>query len=183
MLLGHFRSIGDAVHGAGGSVDEAADALGDRGLHHRLEAIVVDGLAEAWIELEAGIIGDAGEVDDGITALERLGEAGDVAQVAGNHLQLGMLGQAFGAEEHDVVDDDLIAGVEELGNEDAADITGTAGDEDFLEHINLPNGEGQQGSWSLRATRNDAAVVARHQAARRTSSGASREKPEALASL
>ena len=38
------------------------------------------------------------------------------------------------AEVHDVVDGDLVAEVEQLGRQQAADVAGAAGDENVLEH-------------------------------------------------
>ena len=51
-------------------------------LHQRPEAVVVDRLAEVRIELEGRIVGDAGQMDDGIAARQARADGGRVAQVA-----------------------------------------------------------------------------------------------------
>ncbi|CAB4699595.1 unannotated protein [freshwater metagenome] len=134
MILRHVGMVRDPVHGAGGRVDEALHAGLLGGDHHRLESVEVDRGREALVELEARVVGDARQVDDGLDSLERLGELGGIADVSFDHLQVRIaLRQELVPEIHDVVGSYLVAEVEQLGYEQAADIAGGAGDEDVVE--------------------------------------------------
>ena len=73
VIFGDVGRIGHAIDRARRAVDEALHAGLLRGDHDRLEAVVVDGLGQLLVELEARIVGDAGKMQHGVLAFERLG--------------------------------------------------------------------------------------------------------------
>src|SRR5439155_19331757 len=81
VFLGDLWSVANAVDRTRSGVDEPAHAGGSTRLNHRLEAVVVDRPAERRIQLEAGIIGDAGEMDDRVVPGAGAGELRGVAAV------------------------------------------------------------------------------------------------------
>ena len=66
QILGNILFLLDPIHTGGGGVDETLNAtvLGD--IHKRHEGIVIDRAAQTGIELEAGVVGNAGEVNNSI---------------------------------------------------------------------------------------------------------------------
>ena len=128
MVLGHVGRVADAVDRARRAVDEALHAGRFGREHHRLEAIVVDGLGQLLVELEARIVRDAGEMQDGVLTLQRLGQPRRVADVALDHAQVRAVRQPA-AEIERVVDGDVIALGQQPRRQHVADITGAAGDE------------------------------------------------------
>ena len=75
-------------HARGGRVDELPHTHLPRLRHQRLEAVVVDGAAQRRVQLEAGIVRDAGEVDHRVHVPEALLDRHRVAQVALDQLEL-----------------------------------------------------------------------------------------------
>src|SRR5207244_3618265 len=86
--------------------------------------------AETFVEIEARIVRDARQVNDGVHPFERARERRNVADVATVDRQTWMiLREPFVPEQHPVVHDDLVALRQELRNEDAAFVPGSAGHE------------------------------------------------------
>ena len=116
-VFGDLLLFLDAVDAAGGRIDEALDAvtLGAIGELHRRKAADFPG--QLRIEIAAGIVGDARQMDDRIDAgqIDFIG----VAYVALDDGEIRMRLEEI-AEPHDVECDDLVAGLEQLGNENAA---------------------------------------------------------------
>ena len=88
------------------------------------------------IEIAAGIVGDAREMNDGVDAgqIDRIG----VANVALDHGEIGMRLEEI-AEPHDVERHDLVARLEQLGNEHAALVAAGAGHENLHRRIPYPD--------------------------------------------
>src|SRR5215471_7373475 len=66
QVLGHVGGIAHPIDRARGAVHEPLHARLPGRDHDRLEAIVVDGLRQLLVELEARVVGDAGEMEDGV---------------------------------------------------------------------------------------------------------------------
>src|SRR5258708_19750759 len=86
MVLADLRRRGDAIDRARRRVGAAPDTLLLRGDHQRLEAVEVDRLAEALVQLEARVVRDAGAVDAGVHAPEILLELRGITHIAPPHL-------------------------------------------------------------------------------------------------
>jgi hypothetical protein len=128
-VLGHVAGL-DAVDRGRRGVDEPFDPGGLGGAHKGAEGVQVDGLAQGRVQLERRVVGDAGQVDDGVAALKRLRNRGRVADVGLDAAQAGMMGdlpQHVFAIEEQVEDGDGVACLQQCGGQDAADIAGAAG--------------------------------------------------------
>jgi hypothetical protein len=62
-------------------------------------------------------------------SFERARKILGIANIALHHLDLRMRRQPLGAEQHQVVNNDPVAGLKELGNQDAALVAGAASHE------------------------------------------------------
>ena len=115
MIFGYIRAVGDAVDRTRRRVNEATDAGFLGGDDRRLEGVEVDGRAELLIKLEACVVGNASKIDDLVLAFQRCRELLCIADVAGNDFQPGIiLGQKPVAKKHDVIDGDLVPGIQQL---------------------------------------------------------------------
>src|SRR4029077_10397707 len=87
MLLRDVLAVADSVDAGGRRVDKTPHAtlLGNR--NEGGERIVVDRFAERRIQLEAGIVGDARQVDDGVAPREDPPEQRLIADVPFNFLE------------------------------------------------------------------------------------------------
>jgi hypothetical protein len=132
MVLGHVRRVADPVDAGGRGVDEPPHAHMPRLRHQRLEAVVVDGAAQRRVQLEAGIVRDAGEVDHRVHSPEALLDRHRVAQVPLDQLEGGMTRQHVLAEEEEVDHADPVAPIQQLGHQDGADVAAAAGDQHRL---------------------------------------------------
>src|SRR5262245_8953073 len=130
MVLGHVGRVANSIHARCRSIDEAPDAAPARDVNEWLEAIVVDGPAQARVQLEARIVGDAGEVDHGIHSAHDPRDERLIANVSLDGLQRRIHRQDVVAEEEEVDDADPIAGGEQLRYQDCAHIARTACDQD-----------------------------------------------------
>jgi hypothetical protein len=92
QVLGDLDALLDAIDRRGRGVDEALDPGRLGGAHQGPEGVVVDRLAKARVELEGGIVGDAGQMDHAVAAGERITHYVGVAQVAAHLPESGMLG-------------------------------------------------------------------------------------------
>src|SRR5262249_49959833 len=105
--------------------------------HEGLETIVVDGLRELLIELEACVVGDAGEMKDGVLTDKRLGELGRVADVALDDPQMGRIGQP--APKKNLVKTRKVAPLEKQPwGEEIPNIASTAGNQHILHSERTP---------------------------------------------
>ncbi len=136
QILGHLDTFLDAVDGGRRRVDEALDADALGGAHQGHEGIEVDGPSEFGVELEGGIVRDAGKVNDGIAALERLLDHLAVANVALDLAQPGVAAaflQDIFAVHVEIEDGHLVSRVEELRNQHRADIAGATGHQNTIQ--------------------------------------------------
>src|SRR4029450_5289385 len=157
QILGHLDAVLDAVDGGRRGIDEALDLGSLGGAHQRREGVEIDRPGEIGIELERRVVGDAGEMDDGVAALQRLLDHLGVADVA---LDLAQRGTARALQDvlavHvEVQHGHLVAGRDELGHEHRADIACAAGHQHAVEvGVLLVSTHGSANAWVLRA-RND----------------------------
>ena len=128
VVFGHVRRVADAINRAAGDVDEALHARQFAGLHQRLETFVIDGTAQRRIEIEAGIIGNAGHVNDIRHPVEAPGIQFGVANVAADNLQIRMARQRLRAEQHQIVNHNLATRFEQLRHQHATFVSRTASD-------------------------------------------------------
>ncbi len=139
VLLGHVGLVADTIDARRGGIDEAPHAARPGDGHQRLERVVVDRFAEAGVELEAGIVRDAGQVDDGVDVSQRRPEELLVADVAANLLETRRpLGEDVVAEQVQVKNLDPIAAGEEFRHEHCPDVAGAPGHQDrsnVLRHV------------------------------------------------
>src|SRR5690348_617273 len=131
MVLGDVGRIADAVDARRRGVDEAPHPRVASRHNQRFEALVVDRPAQRRIQLEAGIVRDAGQVDDVTGAAHRLRDHGTVADVAFDALEGTIAGgQHVVPEEEEVEDTYAMSAREKLWNEHRADIARPSGDDD-----------------------------------------------------
>ena len=134
MVLGDVGLVGHAVDRARRGVDEALHPglLGRE--HHRLEGVEVDRGGQILVELEARVVRDAGEIDDGVMARHRRREFGGVADIAVDDAQVRVVSrQELVAEEHDVVHRDLVTARKQLRHETRPAIARTARHQHLVE--------------------------------------------------
>ena len=107
----------DAVDAARRRIDEALDTLapGPVGELHGGEAADFPG--QLGIEIAAGIVGDARQMNDRVDAVKV--DLIRIAHVAPDDREVGMRLEEI-AEPHDVEGDDLVAGLQQLRHENAA---------------------------------------------------------------
>ena len=130
MVFGDIGRVADAVHARRRRVHEAPHPGVARRHHQRLEALVVDRPAQGGVQLEARIVGDAGQVDDGVGAAHRLRHHGAVTDVALHALERPVPGgQDVVAEEEEVQHTHPMAARQQLWNEDCAHVARTARDD------------------------------------------------------
>ncbi len=111
-------------------MDEARDTGGLGGLGHADGRLVVDVVGAARVEVAQRVVRDAGQVDDGVEALEVLGF--DIADVEGQRLAVEHGRVEIAAAKEAVVEaDDFVPCALEERDEYAADVAFMAGDEDF----------------------------------------------------
>ena len=135
QLLGNVLLVLDPVHARAGGVDESPDPLVLRDLHEGREGVVIDGLAQDRIELEARIVRDAGEVDHRVHPRELALEQPAVTNVPSDLTQTGMpLDRVEDMLPEDVQIDHghPVPGGEELRHQHGSDVSGPAGDQDML---------------------------------------------------
>ena len=135
FLVGNNAVRLETVDAAGGRQDVALHAglLGQfRAAHPRL---VIDGPGHVLEQFAAGIVGDGGQIDDGIDT----GEIGNrqAAYVLADHLQVRMGLQEFVTEKEPVDRTHGIALLEQHRNQGSADITAGAGDHHTLHNLFL----------------------------------------------
>jgi len=88
------------------------------------------------VELETRVVGDAGKTDERVMARSGRGEMRGIANVTLDHAKIGMaLRQKRVAEEHRIVDGDLVALIKQLGHQQTSTITRAAGDQNAIEEF------------------------------------------------
>src|SRR5262249_55028581 len=115
-------------------VDEPPDALRLARLRHDLGALGVDLLVGPRVELRGGVVRQTGEMQDRVAVLERGRVEGP--DVSLDELDLvAHLGEALVAEVELVEHADGFALVEQLPDRDAADVAGSACDENHASSL------------------------------------------------
>jgi len=138
QVFGDILLLLHAIDAGGRGVDESADAAVLSDIDKRQEGFVIDRAAKGWIELEAGVVRDAGEMNDGIAARQRFFEERGIAQISFEEFQIQAMGGNDAVEDllavnEEIEDADFIAGFEQQRDEHGADIAASAGDEDGVE--------------------------------------------------
>ena len=120
---------------------------------------MVDGEGDLGREVAERVVGERGEVDDGVEAVEVLG--GDVADVGLAGGQLGDVAERVVGEQARVEPDRLVAGRLQQRGQDGADVAVVAGDEDLHSTRSaisrasaseeVAAGEGALRTWSARS--------------------------------
>ena len=126
-MSGRRSLLLDAVHARRRGVDEAAHALVLRDLHEGQERVVVDRLAQLRVQLEARVVGDAGQVDDRVDT----GQSPSLQQPAVPDVSpdLAEARMATDSLEHlvtenvQVQDGDPVTPGEQLGDQDGPDMS------------------------------------------------------------
>ena len=98
VVFGDVRRVRHAIDGAGAGIDEALHATGFGGFHHRFETIEIDGFGEFFVQFEAGVVRDAGQVQDGIHAPEGVGQALGIADIGFDDFKARMGGEVVAVE-------------------------------------------------------------------------------------
>ncbi len=135
MFLGHVGRVAHAINAAGAGENEPPHAGLFANPHQRQERFVVHRMAQRRVELDAGIVGDASQMDDLITALHRHADGLLVAHVAVELPQPRMIldrGQRLLAVDIEVQHVDFVAQFQQSRHEHGADIAGPAGDENAV---------------------------------------------------
>ena len=127
-----------SIDAGGRSVDESADAAVLGNIDKRQEGLVIDRAAEGGVELEAGVVRNAGEVDHGVAAGQRFFEERGIAQISFEEFQIQAMGGGDTVEDllavnEEIKDADFIAGFQQERDKNGADIAASAGDEDGVE--------------------------------------------------
>src|SRR5262249_34847604 len=124
-------------------------------VHQIEEAIVVDGAAQGGVQLEAWVIGDAGQVDDSMAPGQHSAQQVRIAQVALDLYQVGMvLHRIEDALPEDVQVQDLhsVALGEQPGHQHGADVACTTRDKHCLDCAHLESSLNQSRAESFQAT-------------------------------
>ncbi len=126
-VFGDIALAAGAVDAGGAGEDEAVDSGALGGADDGAEGVEVDGAGEGGVEVVAGVVGDAGEVDDDIGSAQGVGDARGIADVEAVAGEAGVMG--VGAEDvvaipEEVEDADGVPEIEEARDEGAADMAG-----------------------------------------------------------
>ena len=128
-ILGHLLLVLDAIDAARGGIDEALDAAPHRTVGELHGGEAADLPSQLGIEIAARIVGDAGEVDDGIDAVEVISSM--IAHVAAARPADPGAGRARCRTTSHVERDDLMARAQQLRHEHAALVAAGARDQNF----------------------------------------------------
>ena len=138
QVLGDILFLLHSIDTGGRGVDESADAAVLGNVDKRQEGLVVDRAAEGGVELEAGVVRNAGEVNDGVAAGQRFFEESGIAQISFEEFQIQAMRGWDAVEDllavnEEIEDADFIAGFEQQRDKNGADIAASAGDKDGVE--------------------------------------------------
>ena len=138
QVLGDILFLLHSIDAGGRGVDESADAAVLGNIDKRQEGLVIDRAAEGGVELEAGVVRNAGEVDHSVAAGQRFFEERGIAQISFEEFQIQAMGGGDTVEDllavnEQIEDTDFIAGFEQQRDKNGADIAASAGDEDGVE--------------------------------------------------